>query len=541
MLILASFAFATDYAAEAKARMRLSFDLDSVEEALAAPPSPSAVAPKTVARPPTLPLEPNSTLREVVVLRDRAIVTRSRMVELSTGSQRVRFEGLPLGIDTATLASELRVGKARVVGVELVSGTGDVEETERITIVRTDAAELTGRLGGVRDRIEALLMQRAYLDRALLSASSEARPAPTLDVVKTTYSWLGDTERDLASKLREQETLAQELGEKLEPLLVKLQDPRATGLTVRVDLDVQAAGPVTLALRYGVHGASWTPAYSARMDEDSRVVRLETHALVRQYTGEAWTDAELQLSTASPVVGGAAPTVNAWVLDEHGSGVGGLVVANGQSGGAGARVFPVEGRRSIAGDGSEVRIPLTAQEAPASFSLATVPRVTPEVFRSAQVAWSGDAPLLPGAVASFVGGDYVGSALIGAVAPGEPLMLGFGVEDRVQVSRQLLSRRVEHLVGGRVRTTVRFRTTVHNFGRTAQTVSLTDQVPVSQVDKITVNLIESSLPSAPRPDGAPGVLCWDLPLAAGAEQAIELSFSVTAPRELQAQMLDMLL
>jgi len=284
MLVLVALAFAgsNNYAEEAKSRMKLSFDLDAVEGELAASPAPAPAAarsaygngPVAAPQPPPLPLEPNSTLDHVMVLRDRAIVTRAREVTLESGARRVRFEGLPLGIDPSTLTAELRGGKARVVGLELVSGTGDVEETERIAEVRKHATELTDQLGEVRDRIEALLVQRAYLDAAVLTPPGEGRATPSLDAVKGTLGWLGDAERDLATKLRANEDQAQKLGEELEPLLVKLHNPLATGMTVRVDLDVASDGPVDVALRYGVFGASWSPTYAARLDPDSQSVTL---------------------------------------------------------------------------------------------------------------------------------------------------------------------------------------------------------------------------------------------------------------------------
>ena len=547
-LIAAAFANPNAYAEEAKARMKLSFDLDEVQGELAMP-APAAAAPRAggaasgrqaAVYVPPLPLEPNSILDRVMVLRDRAIVTRTRAVKLSSGAQRVRFEGLPLSIDTTTLAAELRGGRAKVVGVELVSGSGDVEETERILETRKNAVELGAKLGVVRDQIEALLMQRAYLDGALLTPNGEARPAPSLDVVKGTLGWLGEAERDLAAKLRENEDKAQKLGEELEPLLTKLRDPVATGMTVRVDLDVAAEGSVDVALRYCVYGASWQPAYSARLDPDSNMVTLETNAVVAQSTGETWTNATLQLSTASPVVGGAAPQLNAWILDESGVDAGSLAVSGAAASGAGARVFDVEGRRTIAGDGSQASIPLTSQKAPTVLSLATVPRVTPEVFRTAAVTWTGESPLLPGAVASFVGGDYVGSANIVAVAPGEALNLGFGVDDRIRVDRRLVSRKVEHLMGGRTRTTVRYKTTVHNYAKVAQVVRLTDQVPVSQIDRITVSLAEPSLAPVVDPEAPAGVSSWQLALPAGGEMVVETGFTVTAPRELQSRMDQML-
>ena len=428
-----------------------------------------------------------------------------------------------------------------MVGVELVSGSGDVEETERIEGIRKRAEVLSAELGGLRDRIEALLVQRAYLDRAVLSPGGESRPVPSLDVVKGTLAWLGDAERELASKLRENEEKAGKLGEELEPLLVKLRDPAATGLTVRVDVEMPASGKVDVALRYGVLGASWSPTYCARLDPDAAGVTFETQALVQQSTGELWKDARVELSTARPLVGGAAPTLSTWVLDEYGVDSASFAATAGASSGAGARVYPVEGKRTLAGDGSQARFPLGSVTGGVALSLDTVPRITPEVFRSAAFAWTAEAPLLPGPVASFVGGDYVGSATIGSIAPGEPITLGFGVDDRLKAERSLVSRKVEHLLGGRTRTTVRFRTTVRNFGKAAAAIQLRDQVPVSQVDRITVALVETSLVPTPDAEAAPGVLAWALSVPAGGSQSVELCFSVTAPRELQARMEAMLL
>lgn len=531
-----------DFESAAKERMKLSFDNDAVQAELAAP---AAAAPArregphgrvAVAAPhAALPLEANSTLDHVVVLRDRAIVTRTREVKLAAGSQRVRFDGLPLGLAADALYARVLDGKARVVGVELVSGTGDVEETERIGKIRTDAKALSDQLGAVQDHIESLLMQRAYLRGAVLPGGGDgggsSRPLPTLEIVKGTLGWVGEAERDLAAKLRADEEQAKDLGEKLEPLLVKLRDPLATGMTVRVDLDVAAATTVDLALGYTVAGAGWTPSYNARLDPETNTVTLETNALVAQTTGEPWTDATLQLSTADPVVGGAAPVLAAWVLDESGVDASQFSDGGGARTGAGARMLDVQGRRTIAGDGSEARLPLTAGTFPTVLSLTTVPRKVPAVFRSAHVTWTGDSPLLPGPVASFVGADYVGSANLLAVAPGEAMDLGFGVDERIKVDRQLVDRQVENVLGGRTRYTVRYETTVQNFGKVAQTIVLSDQLPVSQVEKVTVVLLDST-PTAPNPDDPAGVLRWPLTVAPGGIATVELAFTVTAPRDL---------
>ena len=69
-------------------------------------------------------------------------------------------------------------GDARLVGVELISGAGTVEETERVAALRAEMKGLAAELGKVQDDIEALLAQRRYLRGALLDPVPGGTPRP---------------------------------------------------------------------------------------------------------------------------------------------------------------------------------------------------------------------------------------------------------------------------------------------------------------------------------------------------------------------------
>jgi uncharacterized protein (TIGR02231 family) len=147
------------------------------------------------------------------------------------------------------------------------------------------------------------------------------------------------------------------------------------------------------------------------------------------------------------------------------------------------------------------------------------------------VTWTGESPLLPGTISSFVGADFVGSSSLLAVAPGETMDLGFGVDERLKVSRRLVDRQVEHLVGGRTRYTVRYRTTSQNFGEAGQQVVLSDQVPVSQADRIVVAMLPGT-PPTPDLEAPAGVLRWNLDIPPGGTSTVDLAYTVTAPKEM---------
>jgi len=549
-----------DFAEEAGRRMKLSFDLDAVEARLTEPaaadlagfdPSQPYYAQLAAA----LPLEPNSEVDSVTVLRDRALITRVLEVEADgTGDVSVVFTGLPLGLQAQSLHGRIDSGAARIVGVELVSGKGEVPEDERTEEIRESMLEITGKLGVVRDQIESLLAQRAYLRSTLLASRPEGQPQPGIGQVRGTLDFIGEAEREIAQQLREQELAAKDLDEELSPLLIKLDNPLATGMTVRVDLEVDASDPLEVALRYEVFGANWAPSYNARLDEESGNVQLEYYGIVTQQTGEDWDNALLHLSTANPLGSGGLPVLQPWFLGQSGYSVniegggghydpttaqlevptGGVVESNMRASvqGSGAVIFSIPDRRTVAGDGSAQRLPVGTQTFAAEMDLTAVPKVIPEVFRQARIRYEGDIPLLPGTVSTYAGADYVGTAQTASVVPGEVLVLAFGTDDRLKVSRVLLSRQLEQLGPGKrtLRYTFKIRISVSNFSGANRFVDLRDQVPVSELEKVTVKVLEVSEGHTTDIE-QPGILQWRLQIPDGQERQVDIAFSVTAPRD----------
>ncbi len=560
--LLISAAFAGDLKTEAESMMNLDFDVDVIQTKLRSPaPRPGPTVVDSAMPQSALPLEPNSKVDQVVVFRDRALITRHREVKVAPGLSSVLFEGLPLSLLSDSLHAQARSGKFKVVGVELVSGVGKVEDTERIQETRKEAEKLADELGRIRDDIEALLAQRTFLRNSL--AGGQDRPVPALEQIKGTLAYVGEVEKDIATKLRTEQDKASKIAEKLSPMLVKLDDPLATGNRVRVDIESETAQSVEIGIRYQVYGASWAPNYNARLDPSNDQVTVEYFGVVSQSTGELWEDASLFLSTANPSTAGALPQLSAWtlsggyysggILDNLDSGRGiqlrqdnrelSTVIASDMSatvGGSGAVVFAIPGKRSIRGDGSEQRLPVGSQTFQATLELDTIPKLVPEIYRTASIKYAGDIPLLPGSLSSFVDTDLVGSSSIGAIVPGEKLRISFGNESTIKVERTLVER-TQQSAGKRVKYNFHYRIKVKNFGAEDAEVNLVDQIPVAAAEKVDVSLGDTSTPALPRRDDDPqGVMRWKLKVPKGGEQAIDLLFTVVAPKETIGRELEMM-
>ncbi len=500
-------------------KRQLNFDLDALEGLLKAPARHSAS--QWV---PLLPLEPNSEVEEVTVYPDRALVTRRLRGKVEAGGF-LTFEGLPLAMIESSVHAAVAEGDARVVGVELVVGSKEPGEDRRARL-KEEMRPLADELGEIQDRIEALLAQRAYLRGAILTP--ERTEGPTMKEVGGMFAFVGETEAALAEGLRKQEERAQELGEKLEPFLARLHDSNAAGREVRVDLATDRAQDVDVMLSYQVRGAGWVPAYNARYLSESEKVQLEMFGLVQQTTHEAWDDASISLSTANPASSAAVPSLGAWLLDG-----GGYAIAEGRgrfvhsaedapmagmaqtamvlaptTSSTGPVVFPVSGRRTISGDGSEQRIPLGSQKFATTTEYLSIPKLVPEAYRTATVHYKGNVPLLAGQISAYVDADYVGSSHMDTTLPGEEFKVAFGTHDRIKVQRVLVERNQERAGRNKVRYTFHFRTTLHNYGDKAQTVELVDQIPVAQTDRINVKLLKATAGHTTEESDPAGLLRW---------------------------------
>ncbi|MFK7929956.1 MAG: mucoidy inhibitor MuiA family protein [Myxococcota bacterium] len=540
--------------AEATSRMKLSCELDDVENVLEQPAQSRARRPIQLQAPrAALPLEPNSTAEAVTVFRDRALVTRSRTLKVDAGETSVTFEGLPLAMLDGSIVATADGGT--LVGVEVESGTGEVDEARQVALKE----ELRGHveaLGEVRDRMEALLARRATLRNAVLSRGQDG--APPVREIQALLDFVSAAERDIAKDLRAEEEAAKDLNEVVLPLLTKLRNPMATGKTVRVDVGTQASGSVTVKLRYAVTGAGWSPAYDLRFEPSEDKLGLSYLGVVRQSTGEDWTNVKMSLSTATPEVGGTLPRLPAWRLGE-GFGSGSLVAGQGlvgTSGGAptqtsdllteemsadvegtGALVFQLSGLKSVVGDGSAQRLPLGLQTYSVDTHLTAAPRVVARVFREGEVRIGGSVPLLAGPASTYVGGDFVGTGPLASTLPGETLKLALGTDDRVRVSRRITERRRD-LSGRKHKYTFRFALDVANPSDKARTITVRELVPISEDADVDVRLLDGTAPDQTLADGE---LRWTLEVAPGAVHTVEVGFTVIAPADRSFPALDAML
>jgi uncharacterized protein (TIGR02231 family) len=333
-----------------------------------------------------------------------------------------------------------------------------------------------------------------------------------------------------------------------------------------VELEAQRSGSLTLRLAYVVPRAMWYPSYRATLDATTGDVSWVAEGVVRQNTGEDWSQVDMRLSTASPAQGVEPPFLTPRVLRPAES------LALGEARGAMEKeerfyqnvsplapgvadasveeaatsqaalvksaynvAFSVPGASDVPADGRDHRVALRSETLPGKLVHRTVPGMTSLAYLTSVTRSPAEYPLLAGTVRVFAESAYLGSFRLDETGPGLELTVPFGVDNRLEVIRVELPKSAgkQGLTGKQREVEYAYRTQLHNLQDRPVTLVLEDRIPVSEDERIVVELDDKKttegFEDSPR---RPGVKLLTLDLEPGEKREILFAYSVRYPKDL---------
>ncbi|MEZ5865854.1 MAG: mucoidy inhibitor MuiA family protein [Geminicoccaceae bacterium] len=492
-----------------------------------------------------------SRITAVTVQLDRATVRREATVEAGRGDHMLVFADLPVALDRRSLdlaGPGLTVGRPVFREIET---TGPVNPTTARLAAELDTLERRRRVERDRMTVQHLVLdvlRQPNLQPAIGGGNQLAELDGLIGLVETRSS---EALRRMRAAQDDIDGLDADIA-RLEREIARLGEDPMRRLEVTVPVRVNSAGPVEIRLGYEVQGASFTPAYEARLDTGTKRLRLAALAEVIQRTGEDWSDVELTLSTATTSWQTAAPLAEPWYID--------IWVKQPSPAPVAARAGPekalpsadfaavaidrsafdatyrLPGKVSIAADGTAHRVTIETVAGAAGLVWKALPELDPTAYLTASLDHAGEAPLLPGPVFLYRDGASVGETHLAGLQPGEPLELGFGADPAVEIERRLLTdeRSATGLIGTTRQHERLFATTITNRRAGPVTLELFDRLPVPRDTRITVErLTATTTPAITAPDDRPGVLVWELELPPGATETVTFGYRIRHPADLQ--------
>ncbi|MEO6280931.1 DUF4139 domain-containing protein [Roseateles sp.] len=501
-----------------------------------------------------------SRIDEVLVYPGGAQVTR--LAAVAAGARELVLNCLTARFDPDSLQIDAPAG------VNLGPVQLETLPRERAPECATSAIdESLRKLEGQRDLLAA---ESAALDTSLgyLKAlgSGEARSTPATGIAAT-----ADSIRKTAHEaLLRQAQLARQIADldtQIAPLKgerdrVAAANPQWRSLRLRLS----TAREAELKLNYRVTQAGWAPSYRALLDTASGALNLERLAQVSQQSGEDWKNVKLRLSTAQVAqkVGQNPPWP--WKLDLASTRPSApalaapeTVVVTGQRASlSSAQLIKqnadevVESINLSVFEGSHatefalpLRVNIDSGTQRASLALGSeklqarvLARVQPQSEAAAYLVADAAKPAGAwprGALQLVRDGALVGSSTLNVAGSDDRLELPFGRDDAVRVQIEPEQRNAANtgFIGARAEHRYARAWVVENKHTAPVTLQLIEAAPVSQHEDIKVQAQFSPAPTTQAWRKQPGLVLWELPLAAGASQRFTADYVISAPKEAQ--------
>ncbi|WFU42682.1 mucoidy inhibitor MuiA family protein [Bradyrhizobium sp. CB82] len=483
-------------------------------------------------------LDATSAIDAVTVYPDGASVTRVITLDLPPGDSTLVAKDFPLGLDTSSLRVEGEAGAKLTIGAidarppRAAPPVNLPELDKRIEALKDERADLQG-------AADAASARRKFAERfaeaspAGIGEKGEARP---MTEWRAAFSAVAEEIATADTAIRDAMRKQREIDRQIAQLEADRAAKSPSKLEVRVEIASAAATKATLRVTYNVRNARWAPLYDARLDTGARdhkpQLELVRRAEITQSTGEDWSNVSLGVSTVRVSRGGSAPELNSLVVrypqlakplalgtasdmampappmtrqaqspamakaepaetreraDEQ--------QANAEIGDFQA-VYQIAGRVSLGANEGAKSLLISTMTVTPDLAIRAAPVVDPTAYLEASFKLADDTTLLPGKVAIFRDGVFVGRSRFSTAARTEAVRLGFGADDKVKIERSVI-RQNEGTAGviSSSKTDARsFRTVIRNGHDFLIRISIEDQLPVSENEDIAVEVLPATTP-----------------------------------------------
>lgn len=529
-----------------------------------------------------------SEIYAVTVFPDRADISRSARTDLPAGKHTLVFDDLPAGLITDSL---------RVSGKGNAAFTIGSVETKQIFTTDLAVAEekkIQDRIAALRDKrrfieaqIKAADTGKAFLENLTRGGARPAggeennTQALSPDVWKNAWQTIQSGMNTLGKEAIEKQIQLRSVDSDIAALqnqLRQISTGRKSYKQVRVNVETDKPVKAGVVLQYQIAGAFWNPLYEARLDSANGTVNIIQYGDIAQKTGEDWNNVALTLSTARPSVTmqppvmspvwlnlrnnerivyqktmkAAAPAMlsratNFAAADEMAfdavAETGGTVETEEDASFSGASaigtefsgVFAIKGSSNVPSDGSEYRFNIGNYSIPAEIRAESYPAADAAAYLVATLVFNGDLPLLPGGIALFRDGAFIGNSYLELLRPNEKLHLAFGQDEKIRIAYTSLGGETTEggVIARETKKDVLSKTNVQNLHRMPIKIAVYEQIPVSRNSDIAVKIIKDK--TTPdyivNPNDKVGLVKWESVYQPQEKKEINYGYSVSWPKD----------
>lgn len=529
----------------------------------------------------------DSTIRKVTVYSDRALVTREASADIGTEDKVFAFKKLPGWVDDGSVRIETSAG--RIVDVRVKRDYLARATDKAYQKAEDKSRDLADEMAALNDEINILAAQTKQIEDIKAFSMDKITKDMTLgavsvdtygQVVKFVSNSLRETARERRAVLRKRTRLTPKIKASQRQLNEVRSLTQLEETTVLVTLRAAKNTRATVKLTYMLPGATWEPMHELRVSgQNPNVVEVASFAVVTQTSGEDWTHAALSFSTQSSTESVRIPELEALTLGDtktatrafksesasfsraqsafedqnlmwnkiqqrsslrenfeqvYQTNFDYLQVVQSktvqlfqklQKRGTTAH-FKTTNPANVRADGYSVRLPIGKSKLKSSQKIVAAPESSLNAARTLQMVNSSKQAFLPGKVALYQDGAFLGMTDIDFIAEGERFSLFLNVADQIKLARVLDKQQSSVVRKKRTRMQVAFIVTVENLSDKDTTLTLADRIPVSENRAIVISKVKIN--PAVKPDSK-GILTWALTLKPKEVRTYRIQYQIEYP------------
>jgi len=515
-----------------------------------------------------------SQIKSVTLFSNQALVTREANVKVNEGLNEILIDIEAFQVDSDSVSAKV-FGRGELYSVQLKDIYLQVAPQKNIRALEEKLKQLKRSRVALEDS-RVLLQNKEQFLLSVIDFSKIQLPQD----IKTTFPKIQDLENTLTflgmnfKKINEER---QALNAKVDSIKQEIQtvEKKLASLTIyrkkekkaiEVLFNTEQDQHIKIEASYLIQNADWKPVYKVDVAPDLNTVNMIMFSKIHQKTGEDWKNINLTISNAIPVKGARLPEISTWNLD----------IARPQPIADRGKRFGYSQKATAPGDAFEMKeseadtveaefvgalknemplsfeykmsqkfsieskdevtlLPVFNKILTGEFSYFAVPRASPFAFLICKT--TADREILDGPMNIHFGSHFIGKTFLEEKKAGETFDINIGVDRAVKIKREKEKDKIkETFFGSFERNTIvremAFTVVAENLKSEPITIIVLDSIPVSRTDKIKVeNVTIQPKPSEKNYQGREGILLWSFVLKPDEVKKINISFSVSYPKD----------
>jgi uncharacterized protein (TIGR02231 family) len=520
-------------------------------------------------------IKTDSKITSVTVFLSGAQVTHEARVSVPAGSRTIVFENLTQYINKSSLQIKANNEAITILSVgHKVNYLKSHENDKRVVELKDSLEKIRFKLD-IRNSHEIVYKEEKSMLLANKSIKGEQNGVDIEDLMDMA-DFYRERLQDIETKLLDIKTSKRNLNKTISRLIKELKSANSQQGKYTSDVIVKVAAKVKsttkFELSYITNHASWSPKYDIRTKDINEPIALTYKAEVAQNTGFDWKKVNITLSTGNPAINNTQPAINPWYLAYYNEYKAKKNRSKGRKQYAQAYVevlsddynnqessledqdkmfysevgltsadftsvtqsnvnttFKIALPYTIKSNGESELIEIQNYDLPVGYQYFAAPKADKDAFLLANIIEWGDYYLLPGYANVYFEGTYIGESYLNTNTTDDTLAVSMGRDKGIVISREKIKDFCKNArFAGKKKSTRGYEIKVRNNKPKAIEIEVVDQIPMSRIKEIEVEMLENS---SAEYDETTGKLVWRLTIQPGETVEISFKFQVKYPKD----------